>query len=60
MGQIFFSNKRKMVNKCFKKIFLNSNEVSKKLKIDLSSRPGEIKADKYYQITELFEKYKIS
>ena len=58
--QIFFSNKRKMVNKCFKKIFLNSNEVSKKLKIDLSSRPGEIKADKYYQITELFEKYKIS
>ena len=58
--QIFFSNKRKMVNKCFKKIFLNSNEVSKKLKIDLSSRPGEIKPDKYYQITELFEKYKIS
>ena len=55
--RVFFSNKRKMINKCFKTIFDNPVEVSKKLNINLSCRPAEISAEKYYEITELFEKY---
>ena len=52
---IFFSNRRKMINKSMKKIFKNNNFKSIK-NINLKSRPSEIKPDKYYEITELFEK----
>ena len=38
-----------------KKIFKNNNFKSIK-NINLKSRPSEIKPDKYYEITELFEK----
>ncbi len=53
---IFFSNKRKMINKSIKKIF--KNEVYKKLirEIDTQLRPTDLKPEKYYKITELFEK----
>ena len=51
----FFSNRRKMINKSMKKIFKNNNFKSIK-NINLKSRPSEIKPDKYYEITELFEK----
>ena len=39
--QIFFSNKRKMINKNFKKLFNNSLKLSEKLKLDLSFRPAK-------------------
>ena len=54
--QIFFSSKRKMINKGLKKIFHDTNKVSKMLKINLSSRPGELSENNYYKMTELFEK----
>ena len=52
---IFFSNKRKMINKSIKKIF-KKNEISKISGIKLTSRPSEIKPEIYYKITELYEK----
>ena len=55
--QVFFSRKRKMINKGFMKLFKNSVLFSKKLKINLSYRPGEISREHYYKITECYEKY---
>ena len=52
---IFFSNKRKMINKSVKKIF-KKNEINKISGIKLTSRPSEIKPEIYYKITELYEK----
>ena len=51
---IFFSNKRKMINKNIKKI-LNRNQISRLLDLDLSLRPAEIRPEMYYKITELYE-----
>jgi len=56
---IFFSKKRKMINKAFKILFTNYVEISKKLKIDLSLRPSQLSEKNYYQIVEYFEKKKI-
>ena len=51
---IFFSNKRKMVNKTFKKLFNNFNTYEVK-DLNLKSRPSDIKPEIFYRITELFE-----
>ena len=51
---IFFSNKRKMINKNIKKI-LNKNQIKKIGGINLNYRPSEINAEIYYKITKLFE-----
>ena len=51
---IFFSNKRKMINKSIKKI-LNKNQINKFRNLSLRLRPADIKPDVYYKITELFE-----
>ena len=56
--QAFFSNKRKMINKAFSRIFNNHIEIAKKLKINLTSRPSELSCETYYKITELYEEYK--
>ena len=54
---LLFSNRRKMINKSIKKIFINDNkELVKKLNIDLSLRPSDLKPKKIYEITESFEK----
>ena len=55
--QIFFSRKRKMINKGFSKLFKNSLFFSKKLNIDLTLRPSQISRDHYFKITECYEKY---
>ena len=52
---IFFSNKRKMINKNIKKI-LNKKEIKSIIGLNLNSRPSEISPEIYYKITELFEK----
>ena len=54
--QIFFSRKRKMINKPFSKIFKNYEEVAKSLNIDLNKRPSELSCENYYNITEKYEK----
>ncbi len=52
---IFFSNKRKMINKKIKRI-LNKYEIESIKELKLNSRPSELKPEIYYKITELFEK----
>ena len=54
--QIFFSGKRKMINKAFSKIFKNHKEVAESLNINLSKRPGELSFEEFYKITEKYEK----
>ena len=58
--QIFFSNKRKMINKAFVKLFDEHLKVAEKLKINLTSRPSELTCETYYKMTELYEEYKKS
>ncbi|MFL2889458.1 MAG: 16S rRNA (adenine(1518)-N(6)/adenine(1519)-N(6))-dimethyltransferase RsmA [Pelagibacteraceae bacterium] len=52
---LFFSNKRKMINKNFKNLFKNYDLIAKKLNINLSCRPSELDLNKYYKITEFYE-----
>ena len=53
---VFFSNKRKMIKKSMAKLF--DNESIKKISgINLYARPSEISQEKYYEITQLYEKY---
>ena len=52
---IFFSNKRKMINKSIRKLF-NKNFLDSIKNLNLKSRPAEIRPEKYYEITELYEK----
>ncbi len=56
--QVFFSRKRKMINKGFLELFKKNKYLSLKLKIDLSLRPSQIKEDSYYKITQFYEKNK--
>ena len=51
---IFFSNKRKMINKCIKKV-LSEKKIKKIPKIKLDQRPADLRPEIYYKITELFE-----
>ena len=52
---VFFSNKRKMINKPLSKIFKNYKYVAKKLKIDTNIRPSELSCEDYYRLTECYE-----
>lgn len=52
---IFFSNKRKMINKSLKKV-LNKEQIHMIDQLSLNMRPSEVKPDIYYKITELVEK----
>ena len=54
--QIFFANRRKMINKPFSKIFKNYKEVAKILNINLNKRPSELSCENFYEITEQYEK----
>ena len=53
---ILFSNKRKMINKSFKKIFKNNKKLKLIKNLDLTKRPSEISQNIYYEITELYER----
>ena len=53
---IVFSNKRKMINKNIKKIFKDLKYLNSKINLDLELRPSDLQLEKYYQITELYEK----
>jgi len=56
--RIFFSKKRKMINKTFRTLFKNSILIAGKINIDLNLRPNQISEEEYYKITEYFEKEK--
>jgi 16S rRNA (adenine1518-N6/adenine1519-N6)-dimethyltransferase len=51
---IFFSNKRKMINKNIKKI-LSESQIKKISDLQLNLRPADIKPAIYYKITQLYE-----
>ncbi len=53
---IFFSNKRKMVNKTFKKLKIDDREFLKENNIDLTLRPEKLSETLYFKITEFYEK----
>ena len=53
--RILFSNRRKMINKNFSKLFKNSNHVAKELNLNLNSRPEELANEMYYKITMKYE-----
>ena len=52
---IFFSRKRKMINKGFGKLFKKPSEIAENININLNSRPSEITEKEYFKITEFFE-----
>ena len=56
ISHIFFSRKRKMINKAFNGLFNKPHLVAEKNKIDLSLRPNQISEKQYYKITEAYEK----
>ena len=56
VSQIFFSRKRKMINKAFKELFKKPQEVAAKININLGLRPNELTENEYFKITECFEK----
>ena len=55
ISHIFFSRKRKMINKAFNKIFKNPLEASKKINVNLNLRPNELSENEYFKITEFYE-----
>ena len=55
--KIFFSNKRKMINKNIKKL-LTQKQIKSLNQLNLKSRPSELKPEIYYKITKLYEKIK--
>ena len=54
--RILFSNRRKMINKNYNKLFKRKLPSTKNLNIDLSKRPGELNSETYYKIAKLYEK----
>ena len=54
--RIFFSQRRKMIKKPFKKLFKNYEEISKKLNLDLNLRPQNLSLENYCKIAKEYEK----
>ena len=54
--RILFSNKRKMINKSFNKLFPNKELIKEKIDIDLNKRPEELSNEKFYEIATEYEK----
>ena len=53
--KILFSNRRKMINKSFAKLFKNSKKVSEDLNLNLNLRPEELTNEMFYKITMKYE-----
>ena len=53
--KILFSNKRKMINKKIKEI-LSYQKIKRISKLDLNLRPEKVSPERFYEITELYEK----
>ena len=51
-----FSNRRKMINKNFNKLFNQHKSVSKNLNISLNKRPEELSNEMFYKIAVQYEK----
>ena len=53
--RILFSNRRKMINKNFKKLFGSKSSLAKDLDLNLKLRPEELSCDMFYKIAETYE-----
>jgi len=53
--RVLFSNRRKMINKNFSKLFKNNPNVAKELNLDLNKRPGELNNEMFYKIAIKYE-----
>jgi|TARA_B100002003_G_scaffold204898_1_gene198051 16S rRNA (adenine1518-N6/adenine1519-N6)-dimethyltransferase len=53
--RIFFSQKRKMINKPIKQLFNNRSEILKKLKMNFDLRPQNLSKEIYFEITKEYE-----
>jgi 16S rRNA (adenine1518-N6/adenine1519-N6)-dimethyltransferase len=51
-----FSNRRKMINKSFNKLFGKNSYISHSIGIKLNKRPEEISNEMYYKIAVMYEK----
>ena len=54
--RVLFSNRRKMINKNFKKLFKEKLSMVKNLNIDLSKRQEELSNETFYKIAKEYEK----
>ena len=54
--RVLFSNRRKMINKNFNKLFNQNKSVYKKLGINLNKRPEELSNEMFYKIAIQYEK----
>ena len=57
VSHVFFSRKRKMINKAFNELFEKPLEVAKKININLKLRPNELTENEYFKIAEFFENH---
>ena len=53
--RILFSNRRKMINKNFIKLFKGNVSAANDLNLDLEKRPEEISSEMFYKITAKYE-----
>ena len=53
--RVLFSNRRKMINKNFKRLFGKNNTIAKNLNIDLSLRPEQLNNETFYKIAIEYE-----
>ena len=53
--RILFSNRRKIINKNFLKLFENNVSVAEELNINLKQRPGELSKETFYNIAMKYE-----
>jgi 16S rRNA (adenine1518-N6/adenine1519-N6)-dimethyltransferase len=54
--RVLFSNRRKMINKSFNKLFKQNKSVTKNLNINLNKRPEELSNEMFYKIAAQYEK----
>ena len=52
---IFFNQRRKMIKKPMKQLFVNYEDIAKKLNIDLNLRPQNLSTDIYLEICKTYE-----
>ncbi len=52
----FFNQRRKMIKKPYNQLFNGNLEIAKNLKIDLKLRPQNLDLNKYFQLTNEYEK----
>ena len=54
--RVFFNQKRKKIKKPLNKLFNNSDEIAKKLNLNLDLRPQNLNCETYYLLAKELEK----